>query len=308
MIRALLQQVAAAGRERLPLWVYGEPGVDLETICRGIHAASAWATGSFLAVDLSAIRPDLVRREILGAAAGAIPALPGEHEGILSRPRQGTVLLEGLEKLSKEIQAELAQAIGSGRFQKLGSSVETSVESRVIAGGSVPLETLVQKGKLVRPLADLLSTREVRFPALRERREDIPLVAAQALSEIRAEIEGRGNQGCTVRTISTGALQRLVGYDWPGNERELREQIRAAVGLARGEELQPEDFVLGWSGPETVPSFRDAKRAFEREYVTRLLRLCKGNISQAARLAKKDRKDFYDVMRRNEINPVEFRK
>jgi two-component system response regulator GlrR len=160
---------------------------------------------------------------------------------------------------------------------------------------------------MIRVLADRLGTLEIRIPSLRERREDIPLLAAEALAEIREEIELQTGRPCPVRTLSRAAQERLANYDWPRNDRELRQQIRAAVGLARGEELHPADFVLGWSSPDGIPSFREAKRAFEREYVTRLLRLCHGNISQAARLAQKDRKDFYDVMRRNSINPPDFR-
>jgi two-component system response regulator GlrR len=110
-----------------------------------------------------------------------------------------------------------------------------------------------------------------------------------------------------VRGFSRDALDRLRAHHWPGDERELREQIRASIGLARGTELGPEDLMLSWESSSQVPSFREGKRTFEQEYVTRVLRLCGGNISRAARIAKKDRKDFYDVMRRNGINPSDFR-
>ena len=110
-----------------------------------------------------------------------------------------------------------------------------------------------------------------------------------------------------MRGLSREALERLREHSWPGNERELREQILSALRLSRAEELGPEDLMLSWDQTDDIPSFRDAKRSFEHEYVTRVLRLCKGNISRAARIAKKDRKDFYDVMRRNDINPQDFR-
>ena len=110
-----------------------------------------------------------------------------------------------------------------------------------------------------------------------------------------------------MRGFTREALERLRDHTWPGNERELREQIRAALRLARGEEIGADDLVLGGESSDEVSSFRDAKRRFERDYVARVLRLCKGNISRAARIAKKDRKDFYDVMRRNGINPADFR-
>jgi two-component system response regulator GlrR len=307
VVRALFEQVTIAGRERYPLWIYGEEGVERDLVGRLIHEASLWATGPFSVLDLAAVPGSLARRELFGAEAGAIQGLPSSHDGVLARSRQGTLLLDGVEGLSKDLQEEIAHLLASGRFRRLGGQADITVECRVIGCGAAPLDTEVRTGQLIRTLADRLGTFEIRIPPLRERREDVPLIAAQALSEIREEVETQTGRPCPVHAFSTAAQQRLVGYDWPRNDRELREQIRAAVALASGDEIQPSDFVLGWSSPDGIPSFREAKRSFEREYVTRLLRLCHGNISQAARLAQKDRKDFYDVMRRNAINPPDFR-
>ena len=126
----------------------------------------------------------------------------------------------------------------------------------------------------------------------------------------RAEVSAlqSGYMDDVIAFAKARSLERLRAYGWPGNVRELREQIRAAVRLARGDELGPEDLLLAWESSENIPAFRDAKRAFEHEYVTRVLRICRGNISRAARIAKKDRKDFYDVIRRNSINPQDFRR
>jgi len=160
---------------------------------------------------------------------------------------------------------------------------------------------------LIPELSERLRLLEIRLPPLRERREDIIPVAAHLLSLVRTEYEHESGHPCHVRGFTREALERLRSHSWPGNERELREQIRAAVRLARGDELGSEDLLLSWDTSEDIPSFRNAKRSFEHEYVTRVLRLCRGNISKAARIAKKDRKDFYDVMRRNVINPDDFR-
>ena len=121
------------------------------------------------------------------------------------------------------------------------------------------------------------------------------------------EIERELGRPPKARGFTREALERLRDYGWPGNERELLERVRAALRLARGEEIDAEDLALGGASSDELPSFRDAKRAFERDYVARVLRLCAGNISRAARIAKKDRKDFYDVLRRNQINPDDYR-
>jgi DNA-binding NtrC family response regulator len=307
-IRALFEQIKLAGRERYPVWIFGEEGVDQDLVARLIQEASAWTSGTFFALDVAVLPAGLVRREIFGAEAGAIPPLPTSHDGALSRTRQGTLLIEGTESLTKEIQEELAHALSLGRFRRVGGQTEIPVECRVLASGSRPLEELAREGRIVRSLSDRLSTLEIQVPPLRDRREDVLLIAARALADARDHLERETGQSCPIRTFSEAAQERLRSYGWPGNDRELREQVRAALRLSRDEQIQAEDFVLGWSEADGLPSFRDAKRAFEKEYVTRLLRLCDGNISRAARLAEKDRKDFYDVMRRNGINPADFRR
>src|SRR5262249_23317713 len=193
------------------------------------------------------------------------------------------------------------------RFRRIGGTATHPLECRVIGASAETLDALVQSGRLVPELAERLRLLEIELPPLRERREDILPLAAQALAAARDEVERELGRPSRVRGFTRDALERLRDHSWPGNERELREQIHASVRLARDEEVGANDLLLGPELGDEVPSFRDAKRKFERDYVSRVLKLCKGNISRAARIAKKDRKDFYDVMRRNQINPASFR-
>ena len=165
----------------------------------------------------------------------------------------------------------------------------------------------MQSGKLDPDLGERLRLLEIRIPALRDRREDVLPLAARALALAGEEIERELGRPANARGFTREAQERMRDYGWPGNERELLERVRAALRMARGEEIDADDLQLGSEASDEVPSFRDAKRAFERDYVGRVLRLCGGNISRAARIAKKDRKDFYDVLRRNGIDPDEFR-
>jgi two-component system response regulator GlrR len=189
----------------------------------------------------------------------------------------------------------------------VGGSTDLRLEARLIATSNASIDELAGAGQIVPELSSKLRLLEIRLPPLRERRDDILPLAAQVLSVAREEIAREQGSPCPVLGFSRDALERLRNHPWPGNERELREHIRAAVRLTHREELGPEDLLLSPERSEEVGSFRDAKRAFEREYVSRVLRLCDGNISRAARIARKDRKDFYDVMRRNAINPSDFR-
>jgi two-component system response regulator GlrR len=306
-IQTVREQVAVAARGRFPVWIQGEDGIDRELVGRLIHEGSEWTRGGFFALDASVVPAALVGRELLGAAPDAIPALPGSYVGAFQRCAGGTVLVEELQSIPKDVQQSIATAIEEGVFRRVGESEERPFECRLIGAGRARLDSLASDGGLITGLLERLKLLELFLPPLRERPEDIVPLAAQSLANARAELQVETGQPSGVRGFSPAAIERLVSYSWPGNDRELREHIRAALRLAKGDEIASEDIVLGWESEASVPPFRDAKRSFEREYVTRVLRLCRGNISRAARIAKKDRKDFYDVMRRNSIDPQQFR-
>ena len=289
------------------MFIHGEDGVDKELIARLTHSQSEWANNGFFSLDASIMPESLLGRELLGCESGAIPALPEAYDGAFARTRQGTVLIEHIDAMPKDLQQTLASILKTKHYRAIGGNELLSLECRLIAAGSRSLDDLSSGGALAPELAEQLRVLEIRIPPLRERKEDIIPTAAHLLSLARVEIERETGTPCPVQGLSREELERLRSHNWPGNERELREQILAALRLSRTEELGPEDLMLSWEGSEDIPSFRDAKRSFEHEYVTRVLRLCRGNISRAARIAKKDRKDFYDVMRRNAIDPQDFR-
>jgi two-component system response regulator GlrR len=306
-IQRALEQVSVAGRGRFPVFLSAEEGVEKELVARLIHEASDWAAGGFFVLDASLVPETLIARELLGCERGALPSLPTESIGALARTAGGTVLIEHIEALPKELQKSLATALGENHFRRVGGGDPIPLDCRVIGSSAESLDALVQSGRLEIDLCERLRLLEIRIPALRDRREDILPLAARALSQARAELERELGRPPKAHGFTREALECLREYAWPGNERELLAQIRAALRLARGDEITAEDLPIGGDSGDQVPSFRDAKRSFERDYVGRVLRLCKGNISRAARIAKKDRKDFYDVMRRNQIDPDDFR-
>jgi two-component system response regulator GlrR len=302
-----VEQIAVAGRGRFPVWISGEDGVDKELVARLIHDASEWTNGEFFALDAAVVPRALLARELFGAEAGAIPGLPAAAEGAFGRASGGTVLLENTEDVPKDLQQTLATALERGRYRRVGGDEDRPIDARLIASSRYGLEQVTAEGRLAPELSEQLRLLEIGLPPLAERREDVVPIAADTLSIARRELDEDQPDAASARRFSAAALERLVAHPWPGNERELREQVRVAVHMAAGDEIEPGDLALGWDSVDGVPAFREAKRAFEREYVTRVLRLCDGNISKAARVARKDRKDFYDVMRRNGIDPSEFR-
>ena len=287
----LVDQATAAARTELPVLLVGPSGSGKEHVARAIHSWSSRASGPLVGVACDAVAEALIGREIFGSAEGVFRLLPEEHVGALARASGGTLLLDGIDGLPAGPRESLVKALSEGRFQREGDGAHATVRARVIA---TSIATLPQT-----PFGDLPHF-TIELPALAERNEDILPLAAHFL-RIAADEAGVPAVGFTA-----DARSALLAESWPGNVRELAERVRQAIRLAGGGSISAEALLLAADGEE-IPSFKEAKRAFETRYVVGLLRRCGGNISRAARLAKKDRKDFYDVIRRTGVNPSEFR-
>jgi two-component system response regulator GlrR len=281
----------AAARVEIPVLVMGAVGSGKEHISRAIHAWSNRGSGSFVVVSCSAINQALLGREIFGCAAGVYPLLQDGHSGALERGASGTVLIDEIDKLPEGPRQALITALREGRFEAEGSSSPVPLRARVIATALTKPEQS--------PFGDL-PHHSIDLLPLAERREDIIPLATHFL-QLLADEAGVKPVGFT-----SDARAALLSEAWSGNVRELFEHVRQAVQLAGDGAISAEALLLA-GGLDEVPSFKEAKRAFETRYVVGLLRRCGGNISRAARLAKKDRKDFYDVIRRTGVNPSEFR-
>ncbi len=284
-------QAMAAARVELPLLVTGPAGSGKKHISRAVHAWSNRAANPFVVVSCRAINATLLGREIFGCAAGVYPLLQEAHVGALSRADSGTLLLDEIGKLPNGVRSDLVTAIKQGTFQPEGGLPATALRTRIIA-------TALEKPE-PSPFEDL-PHHSIELRPLSERKEDILPLAAHWL-RLAADDVGVKPVGFT-----SDARDALLSEPWPGNVRELAERVRQAVQLAGDGSISAEALLL--TGElDNVPSFKEAKRAFETRYVVGLLRRCSGNISRAARLAKKDRKDFYDVIRRTGVDPTEFR-
>jgi two-component system response regulator GlrR len=287
----VVDQAMAAARATLPVRVVGPGGSGRQHIARAIHAWSNRAGGPFVSVACSGIHDGLVGREIFGCAADVHPHLPEAYSGALSRSATGTLFLAAIDRLPELHRQALTKALIEGRYQREGDGAAAPLRSRLIA--SSPAEP---DGSLFGDLPHLT----IRLLPLAERREDVLPLAAHFLRQFADE------QGITPVGFTSGAREALIAEEWPGNVGELAERIRQALKLAGSGAITAEALLLA-AEPDEVPSFKEAKRAFETRYVVGLLRRCGGNISQAARLAKKDRKDFYDVIRRTGVDPSDFR-
>jgi len=286
-----VEQARAAARDDLPVWAVGPPGSGKEFFARAIHAWSSRREQPFEVVACASIPPALQARELFGCAAGAHANAPEAHAGRLGRAAGGSLLLAGAPALLPEVRSALVRALAEKRFRPEGGGEEQALHARMMLSGETRSDD-AWFGELPR--------HELRLVPLAERSEDVAPLAAHFLA-VCAEEAGVRPVGFTPE-----ARAWLLAEPWPGNVRELRERIRQAVRIAGTGAVSAEALLLS-SDAAQIPSFKEAKRAFETRYVCGLLRRCNGNISRAARLAKKDRKDFYDVIRRTGIDPAQFR-
>lgn len=285
-----LDQAGALARSDAPVVIQGPEGSGRTHFAHILHEWSARASAPLVRFSATLTAEGLQARELFGASAAKDPLLAGGAHGALVDAGNGTLIVERIDRLSPALRSRLSQAVRDGQFTRDGSSEPTSVRARVIATSESGVHD---------PLPGL-AVQTLDLAGLSERREDILPLAAQFLAE-HAEEQGIEPVGFTV-----DARRWLVEEPWTGNARELRERVRGALRLSGDGALSAEALMLSSEGDE-VPSFKDAKRAFETRYVEGLLRRCSGNISRAARLAKKDRKDFYDVIRRTGVDPTDFR-
>jgi len=279
----VVELALAAARSDRPVLIAGPQGSGKDHLARAIHSWSARSSGPYVTISTTIVPEGSLARELFGGAG---------QDGALDRAAGGTLLLDGVERLAESVRALLARAIGEGRYPREGESSPAALRSRVIATTPKTLDRC--------PFGDL-PHHPIRILPLAERTEDILPLAAHFL-RLHADEEGVAAVGFT-----SEARSALLAEAWPGNARELGERIRQAVRLAGDGAVSAEALLLASPDLEEVPSFKEAKRAFETRYVIGLLRRCGGNISRAARLAKKDRKDFYDVIRRTGIDPTEYR-
>ena len=302
-IEELLTQISIVAQNDVPVIIYGESGTGKELVARAIHYTGKRSDRPFVVENCGAIPETLIENELFGHVKGAYTDARTDQKGLFEEAHGGTLFLDEIGELPVTLQVKFLRVLQDGEFKRVGSTRPIRVDVRVIAATNKDLIQAIAEKSFREDLFYRLNVIPVTTPPLRERKEDIPLLINQFLTDFNKEL------GKAVEGFSPAAIQKMMTYQWPGNVRELKNKVKQAMVLTRNNVITAEDLFFHVPvSSNKFQSFKEAKREFEKEYISQVLRICQGNISQAARLAKKDRKDFYDVMKKYGIQPEAFRK
>jgi two-component system response regulator GlrR len=286
--------------------ISGETGTGKEMCARAIHYLSPRANKPFIPFNCGAIPSDLMENELFGHVQGAFTGASTPQSGLIREANSGTLFMDDVDCLPLLSQVKLLRFLQEKEYRQLGSAKMRKADVRIIAATNTDLEAVVEEGKLRQDLYYRLNIIPITLPTLRDRREDIPLIARHFLNKYATEFDKQ------FTGFASKALQTLMLYDWPGNVRELEHVVERAVLFSEQTVIGEADIILPrQKAPVYNASFKEAKAGvisrFEKDYIERLLHAYQGNITKAARGAQKNRRAFWQLIRKHQIDVQTFK-
>jgi two-component system, NtrC family, response regulator GlrR len=301
LIEEILATVERIAPTRSSVLVRGESGTGKELIAQSVHLRSG-RTGQFVAFNCAAIPVDLLESEMFGYTRGAFTGASRDHAGLFQQADHGTLFLDEIGEMPAILQAKLLRVLEDQKVRPLGSSRTIDIDVRIVSATNKDLEQSIDSGEFRDDLYYRLNVITLTLPRLAERIEDIPLLASRCL-KLMAE-----RTSSTPKSFAPDAIALLVSHDWPGNVRQLFNVVEQTATLSSASVISA-DVVRKALGAKAValPSLSEARDEFTRGYLLHLLAATEGNISQAARLAQRNRTDFYKLLARHDIDPASFK-
>jgi transcriptional regulator with PAS, ATPase and Fis domain len=298
-MREILDLATEVASLRSTVLIQGESGTGKELVARAIHNSGDRASKPFVAVSCAALAETLLESELFGHEKGAFTGAAQQKAGKFEMAGGGTIFLDEIGDISPKLQVDLLRVLQDRSFYRVGGSEEVRVDVRVVAATHVNLLQAVAEGKFRDDLFYRLNVIEIRIPPLRERREDIPLLARHFMERLSHEL------GKDIGEISEGGLKILMDYNWPGNVRELENAVERAMVTCRGRELTEDDFSFltqkqtagkAWEVPAGM-----TLQEMERLLIASTIERTGGNIKEAAAMLGIDRSTLYEKIKRYEI-------
>ena len=297
----LLSQAQLVAKSDASVCVLGPSGAGKELVARAIHRASPRADRPFVAVNCGAIPEGLLESELFGHRKGAFTGATQDRQGLFQAAEGGTLFLDEVGDMPLALQVKLLRALEDRSVRPVGANSSLPIDVRVIAATHRRLEERIAAGEFREDLYYRLNVVRLAVPALEERREDIPLLAAAFLQRL-AQRYGRRAQ-----SFSPEALELLVAAPWPGNVRQLLNAVEQAVALSTTSVIPASLVRQAIDAGDGFAPLDEARRAFEHDYLVRILKLTAGSVTQAARLAGRNRTEFYRLLERHALDPARFK-
>ncbi len=282
--------------------VRGESGTGKELLARAIHKASPRSAKPFVAINCGAIPEQLLESELFGHMRGSFTGAARDYKGLFQAAEGGTVFLDEIGDMPLPLQVKLLRVLQDKEIRPIGTTQTIPVDVRIISATHRNLEEAIKAGSFREDLYYRLNVVSFVLPALSERREDIPVLATHFLNQLADRYKKPLNG------FASEAMEILVKSAWPGNVRELYNVVEQAVALSTTSIITPAlvDSAMRGQSAE-LSSFESARSEFERDYLAKLLKITGGNVTQAAKLAKRNRTEFYKLLQRHHLDPKLFK-
>ena len=302
LMESLLTQARLVADSDASVLIRGQSGTGKELLARAIHRASPRSAHPFLGLNCSAIPESLFESELFGHTKGSFTGATRDHKGMFRAAEGGTLFLDEIGDMPPGFQVKLLRALQERTIRPVGSTEALPIDVRIISATHQDLEQAQQDHEFREDLYYRLNVVTLELPLLAERREDIPLLANHFLNTF-PDAAKKGVTG-----FSTEAMEAMLSATWPGNIRQLYNVVEQSVALSTTS-LIPASLVQRAlrSEPEKMPAFAEARSQFEREYLTQLLQITHGNVTKAARIAQRNRTEFYKLLSKHHLEPSQFK-
>ncbi|CDL86768.1 two-component system response regulator GlrR [Xenorhabdus cabanillasii] len=298
----LLEQAKMVAQSDVSVLINGQSGTGKEVLAQAIHRASPRAKKPFIAINCGALPEQLLESELFGHAKGAFTGAVSSREGLFLAAQGGTLFLDEIGDMPSALQVKLLRVLQERKVRPLGSNRDLDIDVRIISATHRDLPKAMQRNEFREDLYYRLNVVNLKIPTLNERAEDIPLLANHLLRESAKRHKP------FVRSFSTNAMKCLMAASWPGNVRQLVNVIEQCVALTTAPVISDALVMQALEGENTaLPTFVEARSQFELNYLRKLLQMTKGNVTHAARMAGRNRTEFYKLLARHELDANDFK-